>query len=83
MNLNPETLSRPEAYAEERMRKRYRAAIRKRGLCMACQFRQRTLGVWHCRGMEDRQHGMCTSDEKLPVFRLDDAVLGEFQDAAR
>lgn len=80
--LNPEGLSRPEASAEEKLRKRYRAALRKRGLCAFCACRETTFGVVHCRQMPDRQMGMCQHDGKLPVFRLDDSTLEEFRDAA-
>jgi hypothetical protein len=82
MTLNPENLSKPEAFADQRMRKRYRAAIAKRGICAACQFRDRTFDVLHCKGYPDRQHGACKGDGKLPVFRLDDSTLEEFRDAA-
>lgn len=80
MTLNPESLSRPEAYAEERMRKRYRAALRKNGSCMVCTYREQTFGVYHCRGQEGRQRGMCQDDGKLPAFRLDDSTLDRFRD---
>lgn len=80
--LNPEGLSRPEASAEERIRKRYRAALRRRGLCAFCQFREETFAVLHCKGHPDRQQGMCQNDRRLPQFRLDDETLKEFRDAA-
>jgi len=80
--LDPLGLSRPEAYAEARMRKRYRAALRNRGLCAFCTCREVTLGVAHCRGRPDRQMGMCQDDGRLPQFRLDAATLQEFRDAA-
>ena len=80
--LNPDNLSRPEASAEEKLRKRYRAALRRRGLCAFCACREVTLGVPHCRQQHGRQMGMCQDDGKLPVFRLDDSTLQEFRDAA-
>lgn len=78
-SLNPESLSRPEASAEEKLRKRYRAALRRRGLCAFCCCREVTLGIAHCRQMPERQMGMCADDGKLPVFRLDDSTLEEFR----
>lgn len=80
--LNPDNLSRPEAYAEERFKKRYRVAIRKRGICCACVYRANTLGIDHCKGQESRQHGACKTDGKSPQFSLDDTALGAFRDAA-
>ena len=80
--LNPEGLSRPEAYTEERFRKRYRAAFRKKGACAFCQLRETTFGVPHCKGQPGRQMGMCQDDGRLPQFRLDDTTLEEFRDAA-
>ncbi|MCD9096174.1 hypothetical protein [Luteimonas fraxinea] len=82
MNLNPENLTRPESAAEQRLKKRYRAAIKKRGICAFCTCRQITFGIAHCRGQLDRQMGMCTTDRKLPAFRLDDTTIEEFRDAA-
>jgi hypothetical protein len=80
--LNPEGLSRPESFADQRMRKRYRAALRKRGLCAFCACREVTFGVPHCRDRPGRQMGMCQDDGQLPQFRLDDSTLEEFRDAA-
>lgn len=80
MTLNPDNLSRPEAFAESRMRKRYRAALRKRGLCAFCCCREVTLGIVHCRQVPDRQMGMCQDDGRLPQFRLDDSTLNEFRE---
>lgn len=82
MTLNPQNLSQPEAYAEERFKKRYRVAIQKRGICCACVHRDRTLDIDHCRGQESRQHGACKTDGKSPQFELDDTTLEEFRDAA-
>lgn len=82
MSLNPTNLSRPESFAEERLRKRYRAALRQRGLCAFCACRVVTLGIAHCRGNESRQRGMCQDDGRLPQFRLDDTTLEELRNAA-
>ncbi|PPU60025.1 hypothetical protein AB8813_09020 [Xanthomonas arboricola pv. corylina] len=82
MTLNPTNLSRPEAYYEKLLRKRYSAAVRKRGLCAFCSCRDRTLGIVHCQGNESRQMGMCQDDGRLPQFRLDDETLEEFRHAA-
>ncbi|MEQ7866560.1 hypothetical protein ABQ137_08010 [Xanthomonas sp. WHRI 8393] len=82
MKLNPTNLSRPEAYYEKLLRKRYAAAVRKRGLCAFCSCRDRTLGIVHCQGNESRQMGMCQDDGRLPQFRLDDETLEEFRHAA-
>lgn len=82
MTLNPENLSRPEAYADGKIRKRYRAAIRDRGLCAFCTCRDTTFGMTHCKNRPDRQRGMCQDDGELPKFRLDDTTIEEFRDAA-
>lgn len=82
MTLNPDNLSRPEASVDARLKARYRSALRKRGLCAFCTCREVTLGISHCRQQPDRQRGMCSSDGKLPAFRLDDSTLEEFRDAS-
>lgn len=82
MTLNPENLSRPEAFYDKLVRKRYAAAVRARGLCAFCSCRAVTLGIAHCRGNESRQMGMCNDDGRLPQFRLDDETLKEFRDVA-
>ncbi|MBB1060405.1 hypothetical protein [Marilutibacter spongiae] len=82
MTLNPDNLSRPESFVMARQAKRYRAALRRRGLCAFCTCRVVTFGVVHCRGNESRQRGMCQDDGRLPQFRLDDTTLEEFRDAA-
>lgn len=81
-SIDPEGLSRPEASVDQRLKKRYRAAVRKRGLCAFCTCREVTFGITHCRQQPDRQRGMCNDDGKLPVFRLDDSTLEELRDAA-
>ena len=80
--LNPENLSRPEASADARIRKRYRAALRKRGLCAFCLLRETSWGELHCKNSPDRKDGACQVDGRLPQFRLDDTTLEEFRDAA-
>jgi hypothetical protein len=82
MTLNPDNLSKPEAYAEQRFKKRYRVAIQKRGICCACVFRDRTFDVDHCKGFEDRRDGACKTDGKLPQFAVDATALEVFRDAA-
>lgn len=82
MPLNPDNLSRPEAFAEARFRKRYRAALRKFGACAFCTMRESTLGIPHCRGNVERRLGICDQDGKLPQFRLDDSALMEIRNAA-
>lgn len=82
MSLDPLGLSRPEAYYDKLLRKRYAAAVRARGLCTFCACRAVTLGITHCRGNESRQMGMCKDDGRLPQFRLDDETLQEFRDVA-
>lgn len=82
MTLNPENLSRPEAFAERMFLKRYRVAFRKRGACAFCQFRETAWGKVHCKGLPGRQMGMCQDDGRLPQFRLDDSTLEEFRRVA-
>ena len=82
MTMNPENLIRPEASVDQRLRKRYAAAIRNRGLCAFCLLRDASWGEVHCKGFPARQKGACKYDGKQPVFRLDDSTLGEFRDAA-
>ena len=82
MNLNPLNLTKPEATVDQRLRKRYRAAIRQRGLCAFCTCRETTLGVAHCRQQPERQRGLCQDDGRLPKFCLDDNTIEEFRDAA-
>lgn len=82
MTINPGNLSRQEASVDARLSKRYRAAIRKRGICCACVHREVTLGVYHCKGQPAWQRGMCSDDRHTPSFALDDLTLEEFRDAA-
>ena len=80
--LNPLGLSGPEASVDQRLKKRYAAALRRRGLCAFCTCRETTFGVVHCKQQPGRQMGMCGDDGKLPTFRLDESTLQEFRDAA-
>ena len=80
--LNPEGLSRPEAFTEERFRKRYRAVLRKHGACAFCKFRETTFGIPHCQGNVDRRQGICEHDGKLPKFETAPAAVKEIRDAA-
>lgn len=75
-------LTRPERAAQIRQAKRYKIAIKKEGVCSACKFRDKTFGVWHCKGWEGRVHDACERDGKLPRFEFDDSVLERFRDAA-
>lgn len=81
-SLNPTNLTRPESAAEQRLKKRYRAAFRKRGACCFCTQREVTFGVTHCKQQPARQMGMCQDDGRLPQFRLDDTTIEQFRDAA-
>lgn len=82
MTLNPENLYRPEAFAEERFRKRYRAVLRKHGACAFCRHRESTFGVPHCAGDLDRRHGACDVDGQSPRFQVDDEAIRGIRDAA-
>lgn len=81
-SIDPEGLSRPEASVDQRLKKRLRAAIKRRGLCAFCLLRDASWGAVHCKGFPDRQMGACKYDGKLPAFRLDDSTLEELRDAA-
>lgn len=75
MTLDPNGLSRPEAFADRVFKKRYVAAMKREGLCSFCTLREVSFGVAHCKGQPERQHGLCVQDKKLPQFRLDDTTL--------
>lgn len=81
-----EDLTRPERAAQIRQAKRYRSAIKKRGLCSACVHRDKdrttAFGMSCCSVGQDRIHLHCERDGKQPKFKFDPDVLGEFQDAA-
>lgn len=74
-------LTRPERAAQIRQAKRYRAAIRKKGICSACIHRDQTFGVFHCRNKPDRSGTNCETTPG-PGFTFDDSVLKQFADAA-
>lgn len=61
---------------QDRQAKRYAAAVRRHGLCIACQFRQ----GFACKGYPQRSHGECKTDQLLPKFRLDASVMARFLD---
>lgn len=66
--------------------KRYRAAIKKRGVCSACIHRDRDVttvfGMNCCQIGQDRIHPQCEEDGKPKKFEFDPSVLEEFKDAA-
>lgn len=66
--------------AEIRMKKRYRAYLKKHGRCAVCQFRDWGEDGFHCKGWPGRQ-GTCDTDGKLPAFRFDADVLEGMRDA--
>ena len=80
--MNADHFTSPEHSAQIRQAKRYRAAIKKRGVCSACVHREQSFGVYHCRNAPDRQHPQCERDGKPARFTFDDSTLGEFADAA-
>jgi hypothetical protein len=77
------TLTSPEQSAHNRQIKRYTAALKRLGICFACQHREVTLGVIHCRGNGARQAGACARDERQPTFAFDVTVMAQFNDAAQ
>ncbi len=80
--LNPEGLSRPEAFADRAFIKRYKAALRTRSLCEFCVHRTTIWGQVRCKGNEARGGGMCKDDGRQPTFAVDDSTLEEFRNAA-
>jgi hypothetical protein len=85
VNMSADNLTRPERAAQIRQAKRYKAEIRKRGTCMACQHRDRSATFWGrsiCRIGDNRQHPQCERDGKGLRFEFDPAVLEQFKDAA-
>jgi len=84
--VSEDDFTRPERAAQIRQAKRYRAAIRKRGLCSACVHRDRdrvtVFGMSVCSIGQDRLHYHCENDGRKPVFTFDPSVLKEFADAA-
>ena len=82
LNLNPENMKHPESAADRRLKKRYRAAIHKRGLCARSTCRRSTFGVAHCRDEPGGQMRMCQDDGRLPALRPDDTTIEEFCEAS-
>ena len=86
--MNPDEHTRPEKAAElaamRRMRKRYEAAVERRGQCFACKYRSAitTWGRYVCRVGDQRQFPACQRDGLGVKFELDGSVMGEFSDAA-
>lgn len=77
--------TQPERYVERKIAKRYRAAIKKRGLCHACVHRDKEttyFGMAVCCIGEARRHPQCESDGRAFKFQFDPATLEEFKDAA-
>lgn len=77
-------MTRPERAAQIRQAKRYRAAIKREGLCTACKFRSSETfwGRAICKVGENRQHPQCERDGKGVTFEFDDTTLERFRDAA-
>lgn len=66
--------------AEVRLRKRYRAYLKKHGRCAVCSFGADGDDGFHCKGWPTRA-ATCDTDGKLPAFRFDDQVLEQLRDA--
>lgn len=79
--MSESDLTRTERYYQRVQAKRYRAEIRKRGICFACMHREVTFDVHHCRRQPERQ-GACTSDGQAPRFEFDPEVLKKLTRAA-
>lgn len=76
-------LTRPERAAQIRQAKRYRSAIKRRGLCSACVHRNKETTYWGrsiCSIGENRQHPQCEQDGRAKRFEFDATVLAQFQD---
>ena len=84
--MTDDHLTRPERAAQVRQAKRYRAAIKKLGLCSACIHRDRekltAFGMHCCEVGQDRVHLHCEIDGRKPRFEFDATVLEQFKDAA-
>lgn len=83
--MSADDFTRPERAAQIRQAKRYKAAIRKQGTCVACIHRDPTTMFWGrsiCRIGDNRQHPQCEQDGKGLKFEFDDTVLKRFQEAA-
>lgn len=62
------------------MQKPYRSYVQRRGRCSGCQFRAAAVAGFDRKRWPDRA-GSCDTDNKLPVFRFDVAVLEGMGDA--
>jgi hypothetical protein len=83
--MTADDYTRPERAAEVRQAKRYRAAIKKQGTCVACVHRNRDETFWGraiCKLGDKRQHPQCERDGKDLKFEFDASVLEAFRDAA-
>ncbi len=82
--MTEDHFTRPERAAQIRQAKRYRVAIRKRGLCSACVHRDKdrltVFGMSVCKVGQDRLHFHCEKDGRQPTFEFDPTVLKEFAD---
>jgi hypothetical protein len=77
--------SDPERAAETKWRKRYEAAIRKKGLCTVCKFRDKEaiFGRSFCAfGGESRQYEVCKNEARGPHFEADAEAVEQFKRAA-
>lgn len=76
--------TRPERAAQIRQAKRYKAAIRNQGTCVACKHRSEETfwGRSICRIGNNRQHPECEKDGRGLKFEFDDSVLQQFADKA-
>ncbi len=79
--MTADDLTRPERFAQRVQAKRYRALIRRQGICSACVHREQSFGVYHCKNKPDRQ-GACETDGRAPQFKFDDTVLVKLASAA-
>lgn len=71
--------------SSQRMAKRYRAAVKRRGLCAVCVHRHTKLvrhGQNLCRVDTGRQHPGCETDGRVPRFEVDGEAVRELSDAA-
>jgi hypothetical protein len=83
--VSADDFTRPERAAQIRQAKRYKRAIEKCGLCVACIHRDRSQTYWGrnvCRVGQQRMHPQCERDGKGVRFEFDPAVLEQFRSAA-
>lgn len=81
--MSIDSLTRPERAAQVRQAKRYRAAIKREGLCSACKHRDKGTTFWGrsiCRIGDNRQHPQCERDGKGVRFEFDADTLEKFKD---